>query len=639
MKKMEETQYQATSCSCNSHKHDHNHGKLPTIMFFVGLGLFLVSLFLIEGIIQNILYIVSVMTAGYHVIGEGFGDTIKATMQRKRFTPNIHLLMALSAFGAIFIGDYREAALLILIFAGAHFLEDYAENKSKTEITKLLKMNPNEARILDEMNNTTLVEVSALKIGDRVKVLQGDQIPIDGIVLSGNGSIDESSITGESIPVDKTINDIVYGTTILTNGDMVISVTKTSEDTVFSQIIKLVSTTQSNVSKTAAMIKRIEPIYVKLVLAAAPIIYLILYFGYHYTFDDAFYKVMVFLTVASPCALAATDIPATLSALSNLARQGILFKGGSYLANFADIKAISFDKTGTLTIGKPEVTDVYYIEQKQEYVDILVAMEHKSNHPLAKAIVSHFDVVNTLELEVSTDVGVGISAIYNSNTYRIGKPSSYNSIEDKVQKQIDFYTSEGKTAILFSIDETIVIVIAMQDMVNPQSSKVIDYFKSQDIKTVMVSGDSQITANAIGNKLDIDVIHGNILPENKSEIIQELKDEYGSVAMVGDGINDAPALVLADIGFAMGEGSDIAIDVADSVIMKDDIKKLAYTHRVSKKLKSIVIQNIIFSILVVIVLLFMTFITNLNLPMGVVFHEGSTIIVILNGLRLLKDLK
>lgn len=628
-----EHQHNASSCG---HDHSHSHGNTPIVLFGLGLLTYIIGLFVNVEWMSIALNVFTVFAAGYHVISEGFGDTIKNTIKNKKFSPNIHILMTLAAFGAMLIGDFREAALLILIFAGAHFLEDYAENRSKKEITSLLQMNPQEARLINAMNETQIVEVSTLKIGDRVQVLQGDQIPIDGIIESGEVGIDESSITGESIPVTKTVDDMVYGSTIASSGDFIMSVTKDSKDTVFAKIIELVSTTQNNVSNTAAFIKRLEPKYVIGVLLIAPLYFILERFGLGVTSYDAFYKTMVFLTVASPCALAATDIPATLSALSNLAKQGILFKGGSYLSNFSEIKAIAFDKTGTITKGKPEVTDVFFIQEEQESLDILVAMEKKSTHPLAKAIIEKFTVVNTLEVEINNEIGTGLNTTYNNIHYSVGKPSSFESITKEISQKISGYEKQGKTVILFAKDYNVIGVLAIRDEPNVKSSQVINYFRDQGIETVMITGDTVNTANAIASEVGISKIYGNILPENKSQIISELKEEYDMVSMVGDGINDAPALVNANIGFAMGEGSDIAIDVSDAVIMKNDISKLEYTHKISKKLRRIVWENIIFAMGVVVILVVLNFLGKMDLPLGVLIHEGSTLVVIFNGLRMLR---
>ncbi|HLR18461.1 MAG TPA: HAD-IC family P-type ATPase, partial [Staphylococcus sp.] len=301
-----------------NHDHDHSHGgKTEIILFFTGLGAFLIALFVGAGALKSFLYIISLVLSGYHIIIEGFLDTFQQTIRRKKFMPNIHILMTLAAIGAVIIGEYMEAALLILIFGGAHFLEHYAEDKSNKEITNLIKINPTTARRLKENGKIEIVDVADLKVGDKLSVLNGDQIPTDGIVISGNSSVDQASITGESIPVEKKAGDTLYGSTMNGEGTLVMEVTKDSSDTVISKIIEMVSQTQTNISKTAAFIKKIEPIYVTIVLLLTPVFFILGFLIFQWSSYDSFYRTMVFLIATSPCALAVTDIPATLSAISN----------------------------------------------------------------------------------------------------------------------------------------------------------------------------------------------------------------------------------------------------------------------------------------------------------------------------------
>ena len=630
---------------CNhDHHHDHSHNHALIIsLYLVGLVLFIIGFFVKNDTAKLVLNILAILSSGYDVIIEGISDTIKTSITRKRFHPNVHILMILAAIGALIIGEYSEATLLILIFAGSHILEDYTVSKSKKEITNLINLNPKEARLINEDNTITIVAVEDLKIGDRLQVLNGNQVPTDGQIIDGFATIDESSITGESIPVEKKENDIVFGSTINGNTSFTMVVTKNSEDTVIAKIIEMVSETQTNISKTAALIKRIEPIYVTIVLLIAPIFYLLGLFAFKWGHDDSFYRTMVLLIGASPCALAASDIPATLSAISNLAKRGVLFKGGSYLSNLADVKVVAFDKTGTLTTGKPVVTNTYFkpsiseIDTKK-YIKIIKSMESQSNHPLAEAITKFFKQEEIIEdLMVENIIGVGLSVNYQNKTYKIGKPTSFLNLSKDFLEIIHIYESEGKTVVVFSEDENIIGLIAIADMEKENAKETIQYLKDQKIHTVMLTGDSVKTGTAIANRLGVDEVKANILPQDKADYIKELKEEHGMIAMVGDGVNDAPALATADIGFAMGDGTDIAIDVADAVLMKNDLEKFAYTHKISKSLKNIVIQNLIISMAVVLFLITSNVfrLNFLSLPMAVVFHEGSTVLVILNGIRML----
>lgn len=623
------------------HNHSHGDSKSAVILFFAGLTAFIVALFLTDSsLLQTILFISAMLLSGYHIMLEGITDTIEATKRKRKFSPNVHILMTVAAIGATIIGNYEEGALLIIIFAAAHFMEEYAEGRSKREITNLLKMNPTEARLIEADGSVKVVDVSVLKIGDKLQVLNGDQIATDGVILSGVTSIDESSINGESIPREKTVGDEVFGSTINGNGTFTMEVTKDSSDTLFAKILQLVNQSQSNLSKTATKIQKIEPYYVTAVLIIVPIFILLGPSIFSWTWNESFYRGMVFLISASPCALAASAVPATLSGISNLAKRGVLFKGGSYLANLAGIKAVAFDKTGTLTKGKPSVTDFYFDEideatTEQNYIDLIVAMEKTANHPLANAILGKFEAKESIKLEVENEIGKGLVAQYNGAVYQIGKPTVFKNVSSKIENHNEQYSKDGKTVVYFAKDNQVIGLIAMMDVPNANAIEVISYLKSQNIHTTMITGDSEVTGQAVGRQLGIDEVIGNVLPENKAQVIKDQQARYGTVAMLGDGVNDAPALVTADIGVAMGDGTDIAIDVADAVLMQNDLTKFSYAHKVSKRLDRVVWQNIIFSMLIVAILVTLNILGKMDITIGVIAHEGSTLIVILNGLRLL----
>lgn len=345
---------------------------------------------------------------------------------------------------------------------------------------------------------------------------------------------------------------------------------------------------------------------------------------------------------ASPCALAASAVPASLSAISNLAKRGILFKGSSYLANMGQTKVAAFDKTGTLTIGQPQVTDVFFAEEtteahRQEWVSLILAMEKQANHPLAAAIVEHFEKqekAQPLELSVNNQIGSGLTAVVEGKTYRIGKPAA-TFAHSSFAEQRETLEQSGKTVVVFSVDDQPVGLIALMDLPNPQSKAVIDELQQSGIRTVMITGDSQAAGQAIGDQLGVDQVAANVLPENKAQIIQQLQNEYGQTVMVGDGINDAPALVQADIGFAMGEGSDVAIEVGDAVIMKNDLTRFTYALKTAKKLDRIIWQNIFFSMFIVALLIVLNLLGKMNIGLGVFAHEGSTLLVLFNSLRML----
>lgn len=622
------------------HDHGHHHGKLPIVLYIIGVFSALIALVLNDQFehLQNFLFMVSMIAAGYHVVVlEGISETIENTKNCGRFTPNAHILMGLAALGASLIGEFWEGALLILIFSGAHFLEDYAENKSKKEITKLVEMNPTKARRILTSGDIEIVDVSHLKVGDYVQVKNGDQVPIDGVLLTGETYIDESSINGEAIAKEKTKGDPVYASTINGTGTFTMKVTKESDDTVFSKILKLVD--QRDQVKVGSIINRFEPKYVRLVLIAVPLFVVLAPLLFGWTWPESIYRGLVLLVAASPCALAAATVSVTLSTSSNLAKNGVLSKGSSCLSQLANAKAIAFDKTGTLTKGKPEVTNVYFVNKvnERELIDIVVALEKDSNHPLADAILEKFDVQTPLNIQGTNQIGKGIVGEYKGKHYRIGKPTTFKNVKKEITHLNSKWASDGKTVIYIAENEEVIGLIGLVDVLNERAQSTICYFKKQGLHTTLITGDSKMTGQAVADQLNIDEVIANVLPEDKSTILTSLKKKYGETVMVGDGVNDAPALVNADVGIAMGEGTDVAIDVSDIVLMKNDLSRLVQTHRTSQKMNRVIWENILFSMSVVIFLVTITFLGLTGMTLSVIIHEGSTLIVILNGLRLLRS--
>lgn len=629
--------YGGKAMSCNhNHQHHQKSPKFSIILLSLGVLIYILTPIISNTTIQFLSYLGAMLLAGHHVILEGFSDTYYQSMHHRRFMPNVHLLMTLAAIGSLFIGEQREGTLLIIIFAGAHLLEDYVQTKSSKTIRNLMNLTPSQALRIKSDNSLEKVPVKDLSLGDRLSVRNGDQIPTDGVLIEGYASIDESSITGESIPVDKLVGDNVFGGSINGNSSFTMEVTKESHDTVIAKIVQMVSQTQSNISKTAALIKRLEPLYVKTVLLMVPVFYTLGIIVFKWGSELSFYRTMVFLIVASPCALAATDIPASLSAISNLAKNGILFKGGSHLSDFSDINAIALDKTGTITSGKPHVTDVYEVKPlTSREINILYSLEAQNNHPLAHAIVEYLGVQDRIEMDIQNQIGIGILGSVNNENYTVGKVNE--DLLDSEQRQ--FIVSQGTkaaTVVAFCKDENLLALLTIKDTVKSGVKEALEYFNSLGIDTVMVSGDAISTANAIANEVGIHKVYGGILPENKASIIKALQETGLQVAMVGDGVNDAPSLVQANVGIAMGQGTDLAIDVADAVLMESDLGKLVYTYKVAKKLRKVVIQNIIFSMAVVLFLVVMNVIGRMDMTLAVIVHEGSTLVVLANGLRLLK---
>ena len=607
----------------------------PIGFYLLGVAAFIGGLFITQPLARAGLLIAAAVAAGYHVIAEGVIETIQDSKKQHRFAPNIHILMALAAVGAIAIGSYEEAAMLILIFAGADFLEDYVENKSRKEITALLAMAPLEARRYGHDGEFEVVPVAALKIGDRLQILNGAQVPTDGVIIAGTASLDESAISGESIPREKQVGDEVFGGTLNGQSTFDMRVTKASDETVFAKIIQMVQTAQATPTKMASVIQRFEPLYVKVVLAALPLVFLAGPLLLHWSWMTSVYRTIVFLVAVSPCALAASAVPATLAGISNLARHGVLFKGGRYLANLTQLKAIAFDKTGTLTKGTPTVTDSEFAADVDQaaVMAVVTAMEKQSNHPLANAIVTHYPATDVVIDTVHNEIGKGLTADYQGHTYTVGKPQRFTHAPALFRQRAMALGQQGKTVIFVAVDQTVVGLIALMDEAKSSAKAAIAYLKHHDIQPVMITGDAKQTGEAVAADLGIKQVVTNVLPDQKVAVVKQLQETMRPIAMVGDGVNDAPALANAEVGIAMGSGTDVAI--ADVVLIKNDLSRLAFAHQVSTKMNRIVVENLVFSMAVVLLLVTLNVLQLTNIAWGVFLHEGSTLMVILNGLRLL----
>lgn len=578
----------------------------------------------INSLYSNIIFLLSVVVGGSHLLKEGIKELIKD----KHF--NVDLLMIIASIGAMVIGDYREGSLLIFIFSLSHALEEYTTNKSKKEIESLINIQPNVANKLIN-GKYTEVSVDNLYVGDTISVLKGESVPIDGKIISGTSVFNESVINGESIPREKTIGDEIFGGTINLGNEVTVSVTKTSSETVFANIIKLVKEAQNSKTKTESFIQRVENKYVLFILIGVPLAILFFNFVLNWGWNESLYRGVNLLVVASPCALVASSSPALLSAISNGARNGVLFKSGKYLEDLSEIKSISFDKTGTLTKGNPVVTDYWFENNEKEYMAIVKYMESKSTHPIASAIKNKFIIEKNYKTKVNELTAIGLETTINKKVYTLGKSKDNFHNEETL-----LWENQGKTVIYLSEDSKVVGAIAVLDEISDNSKQAVEYFNKEGINTVMLTGDSEQTARYIAENLKINEYHARLLPDGKVKHIKKQNELYGKTAMVGDGINDAPSLATANLGIGMGQGTDVAKDVADLVIMENDLSKLVYTHKLSKRMKKIIKQNIIFSISVIVFLILVNVLQVLTISSAVIGHEMSTILVILNSLRLLK---
>ena len=626
------------------HHHDHcghcsghHHHEISWKRWVLAIGMFVLALMLEKSVgwVANALFLLTIACIGKEVIVEGIMDTIEETKQFKKFRPNVHLLMTLAALGAIFIGKFEEAAMLIVIFTLAHSLEEYVEKKSRKDMTHLLQLQPKVA--LKKMNNEHFEEVdaSSLEVGDIIQVLNGSQISADGIIIEGMSSINQASVTGESIPVEKEVGSEVFAGTLNLTQTLLVKVTKKQQDSVLGKIITLVQEAGQSLTRTGSFLKKWEPVYVTIVLALFPVVLAIGILFLNWDFLTAFYRGMVYLIAVSPCALAASATPVTVAAISTLSRKGIFIKSGASLEKMSEVEAIAFDKTGTLTNGTPKVVaKVMDKDREFELYSILVSMEKKVNHPLAFAIVEFGLAYRTYSLSVIPKVGIGLEATHRNHTYRIGKPSSFATL-GKYTEIVEQWMNEGKTVVVLSEDHLVVGAVALLDTPKEEAKQVINYFKQEYIQTMLLTGDSIQTAEAIAKELEVDEVRGNVLPEEKANILKEWSMKYPTIAMVGDGINDAPALVNAEVGIAMGKGTDVAMESSDIVLMNSQLDSLKTLHKVSKLMMTVTKQNLIFSLLIVIILVLLNFLGWSDLTLGIILHEGSTVVVLLHALRLI----
>lgn len=617
------------------------HGELIAAIFS---GLFILIAWLLgkdgHTAASIVFYVIAFIVGGFAKAKEGVEETIA----NKEL--NVEFLMILAAIGSAIIGYWTEGAILIFIFAVSGALETYAMNKSHKEISALMDLQPEEAWLVKDNGEIERVGISTLQVGDHLLVKPGERVPADGVIIDGMTTLDEAAITGESIPVSKGIKTDVFAGTVNLSGAITMKMTKSNMESLFQKIIDLVQSAQSEKSPSQQFIERFEGTYVKCVLLAVALMMFIPHFLLDWSFQTTFYRAMVLLVVASPCALVASIMPATLSAISNGAKNGILFKGGLHIEHLSVLKAIAFDKTGTLTQGKPIVTDFVAAkgEDGKALLSLLAGIEAKSNHPLAQAITKYAvanELTNYPQAQIEDLPGFGLKGIVAGKAYKVGKADFVGEqLAREFENNIALELAEqGKTVIFLSDDTRILALAAMKDTVRPEAKHAISLLKSMGIQTVMLTGDNEVTAKAIAKEAAVDSYIAECLPETKVNHIKELMGSYHHVAMVGDGINDAPALATATSGIAMGEGTDVALETADVVLMKNDLTKIAYAVKLSRKMQRIVKQNMFFSIAVIALLIISNFMQAVDLPLGVVGHEGSTILVILNGLRLLKKIK
>ena len=570
---------------------------------------------------------------------------------------DVDVLMVLAAIGAALIGAPFEGALLLFLFSFSNVLQRHAMERTHKAIESLLTLRPSEA-LVKRPGGVETVAVEHLVIGDTVIVRPGGQIPVDGEVSEGSTNVDESSLTGESIPVSKSTGSPLFAGTINQSGGIEMRVTRRAEDSALARMVKLVAEAQAEKSKAQRFLERAEQYYAMGVILFTIGVFLVPYVFLGETFAHSFYRAMTIMVVASPCALVISTPATVLSAIGGAARRGILIKGGSHLEQAAKIDIVAIDKTGTLTVGKPSLTDIVtpaglhplskaIPDDARALLSIAAALEAKSEHPLAHAIVksaADLGIIPPSATDFQSTAGKGAEAAIGSTRYLIGSERMFQEQHalgrESLADSSHHLQDNGKTCVwLGSRDGDKVIalaVLSMADTIRPAALNLTAELKKLGVrKVVMLTGDQKLVANAIAREAQVDEVRAELLPEDKLKVIRQLKTE-GSVMMVGDGVNDAPALAMSDIGVAMGAaGTDVAMETADVVLMGDRIENIPLLLSHARRARRVLVQNLVFATGVIVVLVFAALGFSLALPLGVIGHEGSTVLVCLNGLRLL----
>jgi Cd2+/Zn2+-exporting ATPase len=607
-------------------------------------------------IAEKVLAMPALATISYiiaYVSGGAFG--LKAGLESLRNrTIDVDILMLLAALGAAFVGARFEGAMLLFLFSLSNVLQNYALGRTRSAIRSLMKLRPEEA-LVRRGANTVILSPDRCLVGDLVIIRPGERIPLDGLVIEGESSVDQASLTGESMPVTKNVGDSVFAGTINQHGSLEVRVTRLARDSTIAKLIKLVEEAQSEKAPTQRVIDKVEQYYAIGVIVATMLAIVVPVFVLQEDFDAAFYRAMTLLVAASPCAVVISTPATVLSAIGNGARNGVLFKGGAYVEQAAAIKVVAFDKTGTLTTGKPQVTDLVRLDPEQtseeELLALAAAVESRSEHPLARAVVREAtdrQVEWSAAESFQSTSGLGVRAMVEGrqtligsrqylSQFDVGGLAAAAAIMHRLEK-------EGETSIAVAAcaagEQVVQVmgVIGLADTLRPDAAKVVARLKALGLeRVVMLSGDNKQVARGIAAEAGLDDYYAELLPGDKLNVLHTLAEDYGPVAMVGDGVNDAPALAAATIGIAMGAaGTDVALETADIVLMADDLGKIPYVIDLSRRTRKTLVQNLVFAFGVIAILVAAVFNVGLPLPLSVIGHEGSTVIVSLNGLRLLK---
>lgn len=581
---------------------------------------------------ENGLYAVTIPLGGFYWVQEGLEGLIG------EFEVNIEILMLAATVSAAFLGLWEEAAFLVILYGAAEGVEEYTFARTRGSIRSLLDLAPKEARLLSD-GNTDMIRARELDVGDEFRVKPGESIPTDGRVVDGRSAVNQAAVTGESTAIDKQAGDQVFAGTVNQEGVLDIEATTTFEDNTLSRMIHLVEEAQEEKGTSQLFIEKFGRVYSPIVLLVA----LVLMISPFVLGLPSFWarRAIVLLVTAAPCALVMSTPVAIASGIGRGGREGVLVKGGVHLENLGKVEAIAFDKTGTLTRGEPGVTDVVAFEGTED--DVLrraASVEQYSEHHLGEAILDAAAERGLERLEVSkfsSITGYGAQAQLGEEIVYVGKPGLFDrfEVDGGGISDVKALRNEGKSVVLVGSSDRVMGVIALRDEPRPEAKRVVNDLHRSGVEVLMLTGDNEETARAIASELGIDDVRADLKPEEKVEAVRDLTTEYEVVGMVGDGINDAPALAQATVGIAMGTaGTDAAIEAADIALMADDLTRVTYALSLGTRSRRISRENIIFSLLVLVVLIPAALFGLIGIAIAVVAHEGSELLAIGNGLRM-----
>ncbi len=585
-------------------------------------------------------YVASYAFGGYDLVRHAVSG-----LRKGRFAFDIDLLMLLAAIGAAILGEWAEGAFLLFLFSLAHALEHYALGRARASIRALADLAPAIARV-QRGDRTEEVPVAQVRPGDQVLVRPAERIPVDGRIASGRSAVNQAPITGESVPVDKAEGDDVYAGTINGEGALTIETTKAAGDRTLDRVIKLVEEAQTQKAPTQVFTDRFERVFVPAVLVGDLLVMIVPPLLGMWDWSTSFYRAMALLVASSPCALALGTPATVLAGIAQAARRGVLIKGGMHLENLGTIKAIALDKTGTLTIGQPEVTDVIPAAgvTENELLQVAAAVERQSQHPLAQAVARRADAAGLPLLQAApleSVTGRGVRSEVNGQEVKIGNVRLFveggSPVSEEIAAAVSRLQTAGRSIMVVRMGDRWLGVLGLADRPREGVREVLDRLRRTGLKRiVMLTGDHRAVGEAIGKEVGVDEVRGELLPEDKVTAIQELLREHGRVAMVGDGVNDAPALAQATVGIAMGAaGTATALETADVALMADDLGRLPFAIGLSRRARAIIRQNLYLSLGVIAVLIIATTTGVFGIGPAVLVHEGSTLVVIANALRLL----